>query len=89
MLVTDSPTTVTTQQLPSSSSLSLSSLKEKEQYLKLIEEAERLLNTVVQLGNHREIEQLQDKIKVNKKNYLKKQTNKQTYFCALISNSLF
>ncbi|CAF4565132.1 unnamed protein product [Rotaria sp. Silwood1] len=66
-MITDSPTAVTTQSstppllsLPSPSSASSSS--EKERQVKLVEEARELLNTVVQLGNHQEIEQLQNNI---------------------------
>jgi hypothetical protein len=43
---------------------SLSSTSDKENQSKLIEQANDLLNIVVQLGNHQEIEQLRNKIKV-------------------------
>ncbi|CAF3869665.1 unnamed protein product [Rotaria sp. Silwood2] len=48
--------------LPSSSSSSSSSSSEKERQVKLVEEGKELLNTIVQLGNRQEIEQLQNKI---------------------------
>ncbi|CAF3539712.1 unnamed protein product [Rotaria sordida] len=65
-MITEPPTVVAAQSsTPPQLSLPLlvsSSLSEKEQQFKLVEEAKELLNTAVQLGNHQEIEQLQNKI---------------------------
>jgi hypothetical protein len=64
-LVTDSPTTATKQSSPPPPLPPLPpKLSSQEPQLKLIKEAKEFLNTVVQLGNRQEIEQLQHKIKV-------------------------
>jgi hypothetical protein len=46
----------------------LSSVTEHQQ--NIIEQAQELLNTIVQLGNRREIEQLRIKIKVKREIYI-------------------
>jgi hypothetical protein len=61
LLVIDCPTVVNTQS-------TLSSVTEHQQ--NIIEQAQELLNTIVQLGNRREIEQLRIKIKVKREIYI-------------------
>ncbi|CAF3812396.1 unnamed protein product, partial [Rotaria magnacalcarata] len=62
-MINDSPTTVTIESSKPSPIVPLeSSLSEKQRQLKLIDEATKLLNITVQLGNLHAIEQLQNNI---------------------------
>jgi hypothetical protein len=62
VIVTDSPSEVTTQSSPIVPLLSPTCVNEHQH--KIIEHAQELQNTTVQLGNRRAIEQLKNKIKV-------------------------
>jgi hypothetical protein len=62
VIVTDSPNIVTT--LLSSSIPPLSSLCVNENQHNVVEQAQELLNTIVQLANRQEIEQLKNRITV-------------------------